>query len=125
MQPLSSREKSLIGVIGALVVVLIVMLAMTLASSGPSLRIVSWYHHQAHSWEGPEIQVVFVVNVTNNGHAVGDATIRCEVQVEGNETYYATQVISLSPGEMKTYQIASQYFSDKATFTANCKLVTF
>ena len=126
MEPLNKRELYLVVVIVALTIILVVPTVVHLASSRPDLKIISWHSYVA----GPVpkgIQIVCVVNATNDGGAVGNATIRCEFEMEGDQTpYFSTHVTSISPGEIRTYPIPSPYFPASASVhVKSVKLITF
>ena len=129
---LGSREKLMMGVIAVLVVVLIVVLLFFVVPNGltghrADLKIMSWDHSERQRFvelQGYLTDVTFRVNVTNEGDAVGNATIRCVVAA-GNGTYYGTRVISLSPGEVQTYTVVVTCLGREEPTYLECALVRF
>jgi hypothetical protein len=122
--PQKPGRKSYVLTVAAIVIVvaLIMVTVGALIITGQpkaKLKIDTWEYHENQAYVSYE---VFTVTVSNNGSAVGNATIRCELQTASG-TYYGTQVISLSPGEVRTYTIAMAYRA--SIIKADCTLVTF
>ncbi len=83
------------------------MLAIALLTSNqgaqpaPDLGIVSQYAQ----YTGPQSdKCTFTVTVTNFGDATGSKILRCEVGLD-NDLYFANEVVTLTPGETRTYTV--------------------
>lgn len=125
---ISAREKGLLVLVCLLVVALVTVLAIGQIEPRPAIKMISWDYTTVDYWGfESRVGVTFSVTATNEGDAVGNATIRCTAQA-GNGTGHASLAISLSPGEIQTYSIQVEILDDFHLGTAKnvtCTLVTF
>lgn len=117
-------RRSLVKIVGAIVIVAVlvsVTVGAFIVTSQPKakLTILSWSHGNSYWGYGEGFKVI----VSNNGSAVGNVTVKCEIQSDTG-TYYGTQVASLSPGEVRTFTIYVAWQGTKI-IKADCWLVTF
>ncbi|MFH1579570.1 MAG: hypothetical protein ABIE25_05350 [Thermoplasmatota archaeon] len=120
--PQKPGRRPYIKVVAAIIIVvtlIMVTVGVLIITSQPKaeLKILTWSHRGSYYGEQ------FTVIVSNNGSAVGNVTIKCEVQTDVG-IYYGTQVTFLSPGEVRTYTIYVVYHGSQI-IKADCWLVTF